>query len=113
MDLKKVIGALQKSKFPTHVYSIGKMKSSMIVQFPEANVKIDLFRATKTNFAAMLLYSTGSKEFNIMTRKVAKKLGLKLNQNGIFDAKGKRFPTKTEKDLFKILKLDYLEPHKR
>ena len=74
--------------------------------------KIDVFRTSKKNKPAMLLYSTGSKQFNINMRNIAKKMGYKLNQEGLFK-NNKQIILKTEKDFFKKLKMQYLFPEKR
>lgn len=46
--------------------------------------KLDVFRAPVAEAVPMLLYATGSKEFNIAMRAKAKKMGLLLNQHGLF-----------------------------
>ena len=52
-------------------------------------------------------------------RQVAKSLGYKLNEYGLFKEKKdgtysvNPVKVKTEKDIFKKLKLDYIEPHER
>lgn len=75
--------------------------------------KIDVFRTSSIDAVAMLLYSTGSKEFNITMRAKAKKLGYLLNQKGLFK-NGERVPDlKKEKDYFDILKMDYKDPKAR
>jgi DNA polymerase/3'-5' exonuclease PolX len=75
--------------------------------------KIDAFRTNTADKIPMLLYSTGSKEFNVMMRGKAKKLGYLLNQKGLFKD-GKLVPDlKTELDYFKILDLEYKEPKMR
>ena len=60
----------------------------------------------------MLLYSTGSKQFNINLRTKAKKLGYKLNQEGLFK-NNKKINVRGEKGIFKKLKVPYLPPEKR
>ena len=65
----------------------------------------------------MLLYSTGSKEFNLKMRAHAKGLGYLLNQKGLYYANEKkelvRDGVKTEKEIFEILSLPYTPPNKR
>ena len=61
-----------------------------------------------------LLYFTGSKQFNIMMRIQAKKLGYNLNEHELYNIKtGKKVILKDEKELFKILKMEYFPPDKR
>ena len=56
----------------------------------------------------MLFYTTGNKLFNIYTRKLAKKLGYVLSQNGLMSIKTEKYVStiRTEKDIFKFLKID-------
>ncbi len=64
------------------------------------------------SFVYELLYFTGSGETNVIMRQSAKKLGMILNQHGLFK-KGKLMKAKNEKEVFKYLKLDYLDPEDR
>jgi DNA polymerase/3'-5' exonuclease PolX len=93
------------------VYSQGPDKCSMIL-IGKINVKLDIWHVTPENSAAMILYSTGSKEHNILMRQRAKKLGLLLNQEGLF-RDGKRLPLLTEREYFEALQMKYKEPHER
>lgn len=98
------------------IYSNGPNKISLIFQpDPRRKYKADIFIANKSNYHSMLLYTTGSKNFNIRMRAKARKMGLLLNQNGIFDANHKKVnkDTDDEKTLFKILDMDYVLPEKR
>lgn len=63
----------------------------------------------KFSLSALILHTTGSKEFNIKMRIKAKKKNLKLNQYGIFD-QGVEIICESEKDYFDILGMKYLEP---
>jgi DNA polymerase (family 10) len=64
------------------------------------------------DYAAHLLHSTGSKEFNIRMRSIAKSRGYLLNQHGLFKNDVK-VPAASEEDLFAILNMTFLEPHQR
>lgn len=113
--LKKISKKLNGKVYP---YSKGVDKLSMIVDTSDLIsqglvYKIDAFRVVPEEFASMLLYSTGSKEFNVEMRSKAKKLGYKLNQRGLFDAAGERIPLETEEDYFKFLKMPYKTPRER
>ena len=86
---------------------------------PTAVYKIDIFRVEPEDETAMLLYSTGSKEHNILMRQRAKSKGALLNQHGIFIKSKKnpdileKVPLKTEKDYFDFLEMKYKEPEQR
>jgi DNA polymerase (family 10) len=111
-------------KLEVYPYSVGQDKFSLIVDArkllanSDSVYKIDVFRCSPANEIPMLLYSTGSKEFNIRMRSQAKKKGFLLNQLGLFrkkaDGSTERVPDlNTEKDYFDILGMTYLEPHER
>jgi DNA polymerase/3'-5' exonuclease PolX len=114
--LTKLSDVLNKKVYP---YSKGKDKMSLIVDMSdllgEKNMvyKIDAFRTTKENSVPMLLYSTGSKEFNVSMRSKAKKMGYLLNQKGLFKDGEKVPDLNSEKDYFDILEMDYKEPKQR
>jgi DNA polymerase/3'-5' exonuclease PolX len=78
-------------------------------------VQVDLFYVAPSDLIPMLTYATGPKKFNVRMRGIAKRMGYKLNQKGLYHRDStelvKKF--KTEKDLFNILKMDYLEPKDR
>jgi DNA polymerase/3'-5' exonuclease PolX len=98
-----------KSKFT----GLSEIKLSNKVNFPVRRFDIELVRANDWYYA--LLYFTGSKSTNENMRLTAKKQGYLLNQYGLFSLTGnkKRFDAKSENDIFKKLKLDYLLPEER
>ena len=103
-------------------YSKGKDKLSIILDVNDilgkpAIYKLDAFRVKPSEQIPMLLYSTGSKEFNIVMRRKAKKKGMLLNQKGLFKkTNGKVELVKnlnSEKDYFDALNMEYKEPKDR
>jgi DNA polymerase/3'-5' exonuclease PolX len=106
---------LEKKFSEIHIYAKGKDKVSLIVKInPKKYYKIDIFRSPVTSKYAMMLYGTGSKEFNIRMRSHASKLGYILNQNGLYKKGSKTpFPVKSEIDFFNKLNMDYIEPSSR
>jgi DNA polymerase (family 10) len=107
-----------KRKFRSYVYSRGPDKVSLIIQpargTPELKYKVDIFRSDPDSYHTNLLYSTGSKEFNIKMRARAKKMGYLLNQTGLYK-NGVRVnsPSDTEEKLFEYLGMDWREPADR
>ena len=59
-----------------------------------------------------ILYFTGSKELNLIMRNKAKKLGYKLNEYGIYK-NNKNIYVESEKEIFDLLDMKYLEPQER
>ncbi len=97
-----------------HVKNIlmqGPTKSSVIIH--EA-LQVDLRVVEEECYGAALAYFTGSKAHNIRLRERAAKMGLKLNEYGIFREKdNKRMGGKTEKEVYAILGLPYIPPEIR
>jgi DNA polymerase/3'-5' exonuclease PolX len=115
--ISKYVNYLQKKMTKVVVYSLGEDKMSLIFKSPETKgkfYKVDAFLTSKKHEPGMLLYSTGSKMFNIRMRAKAKAKDYLLNQNGLHNRKTKRLlSVKTEKDFFKKLDMNYVVPEKR
>lgn len=105
-------------------YATGRDKVSLVLvdraqkhagKYPV--VKLDIFRVDPANKVSMLLYSTGSASHNIRMRSVARKLGLLLNQNGLFkkiNGQYEKIPgLTTEKAYFTALGMPYRTPKER
>ena len=81
--------------------------------------RIDIRYIPYNSYYTALLYFTGSDNYNKKMRDVAISMGYKLNEYGLFKLKkddsysDTPVKVKSEKDIFKKLKLDYLEPHER
>ena len=82
-------------------------------------LEIDLRVVPEESYGAALNYFTGSKDHNIELRKVAIKMGYKLNEYGLFISKegkatsDKLIAGKTEEEIYKKLGLSYIEPELR
>jgi DNA polymerase/3'-5' exonuclease PolX len=111
-------------KIPVYTYSVGPDKLSLLIDArdilhkSDAVYKIDAFRSTTRSKYAMLLYSTGSKENNIAMRSKAKKLGMLLNQNGLYQKNDDGSTTlvydlDSERAYFDKLGMTYKEPKDR
>lgn len=78
--------------------------------------RIDIRFIDDKSFHSALLYFTGSYELNKQMRKKAISMGYKLSEYGLFekvDDEWVKIKTKSEKDIFKKLEMDYLEPRYR
>lgn len=95
-----------------YIYSKGNSKMSMIINHKNKAYKVDVFRCPPNEKATMILYSTGSKNFNIRMRSNAKKKGYLLNQHGIYKD-GEKIRTNSENDVFDVLGMTYVEPENR
>jgi DNA polymerase/3'-5' exonuclease PolX len=102
------------------IYAEGDKKTSTICGYKCFDgltyiIVMDFFQATKEDFIYQLLYTTGSKDFNITMRKVAKKKGYTLSQYGLTNLEGKKVELKVEneKDVFDFLGMAYRDPQQR
>jgi DNA polymerase beta len=78
--------------------------------------RFDMIFIPYSSYPAALLYFTGSYQLNTIMRNKAKQMGLRLNQNGLFECKEdklKLIKTGSEKSIFKKLGMEYLEPTER
>lgn len=91
------------------IWAKGPTKSSARLK---GGYDCDLRVIKKESFGAALQYFTGNKDHNILTRRLAMKKGLKLNEYGVF-RKNKKIAGKTEKDVYQAIGLSYIEPEIR
>ncbi len=95
----------------------GDTKASVLVSTIDADhhrvvMQADLRVVSDEQFPFALNYFTGSKEHNVRLRQRAIDYGLKLNEYALAGTK-KQVACKTEKDLYKALDLEYVEPELR
>lgn len=104
-----VIKAFSSVKKIQKVLEKGPTRSSIIL---DNGLQVDLRVVEKKSYGAALNYFTGSKEHNIMLRRIAIKKGLKLSEYGLF-RNNKYVGGKTEVELYKKLGMAYIEPELR
>lgn len=108
---EKVMDAFISAPGVASVVNHGPTKSSILL---EGGIPADLRVVEHDSFAAALNYFTGSKEHNTHLRGRAKKMGLKLNEYGLFnEATDKPLACKDEAAIYKHLGLRYVEPELR
>lgn len=76
-------------------------------------IRVDFFLCPHDVCPAYVQYGTGSAEHNEYLRTVAKEKGYKLNQYGLFKENGTPFVLNTERDIYRILDVPYVEPQNR
>jgi len=91
------------------VLSQGSTRSTVILH---SGLQVDLRVVPQVSYGAALHYFTGSKAHNIAIRKMAVKRGLKVNEYGVFKGE-KRIAGKTEREIYKLFGLPYIEPELR
>ena len=108
-----------------HLTKLGRTKYMGICKVSERGLgrRIDVRFVSWMAYTPALLYFTGSKEFNTHMRGVALQKGYTLNEYGIYKlvkvegkhrrVKGDKVMVNTEKDVFDLLGMTYLEPEQR
>jgi DNA polymerase (family 10) len=97
------------------VYVCGTEQCSGFINVGGHYVQIDVCAYAPNERAYMMLYFTGSKQFNIMMRAIAKKKGYLLNQRGLvkLTAPTKYIKAIDEISIFKKLGMDYVRAEDR
>lgn len=67
----------------------------------------------ENSWESFALYLIGSGKFNVWLRGIAKRKGYLLNQYGLFKRKDGKLITTKEKEIFEILKIDFIPYEKR
>jgi DNA polymerase (family 10) len=109
LNHEKIIHAFTHLPEVKEVLASGETKASVIV---EGGVQIDIRVVEEDSYGAALQYFTGSKGHNIHLRGIAKAKGIKINEYGVFKGE-KKVAGKEEKDIYKILGMDWIEPELR
>ena len=107
---EKVINFFTRMPIVADVLAKGGTKSSIRLR---EGIQVDLRVLDDNIFGAALLYFTGNKEHNIILRRIAIEKGLKLSEYGLFDKANKIVASKTEEEIYKKLRMDYIEPEIR
>ncbi|MGZ3809057.1 MAG: helix-hairpin-helix domain-containing protein, partial [Bacteriovorax sp.] len=108
-DSKNLIDHFVSYENVKNIISKGPTKSSVVLR---DGLHIDLRVLKEESFGSGLYYFTGSKAHNIEARKIAKKMGMKINEYGVFKGKIK-IAGKTEEEVFRAIHLDYIPPELR
>jgi DNA polymerase/3'-5' exonuclease PolX len=79
-----------------------------------AHIKLDLFLCSAQNWGLIMVYRTGSKEFNMRWLQQAKRRGYRMDQGQLW-AHGRNEPVhiREEEDLFKRIGMEYVPPQQR
>lgn len=117
--LHKIINKLKKVGFLVDdmTYDDPETKYMGFCKYKDNPVRrIDIVYVPQQSYYSALLYFTGSGNFNAKMRNLAKDLGYKLNEYGLFKIKGEeyiRMQISSEKDIFDYLGMEYVTPDKR
>ena len=91
------------------VLSAGSTRASVVLK---SGLQVDLRVVAQTSYGAALHYFTGSKSHNIAIRRIAQKLGLKINEYGVFRG-AERIAGGDEASVYKSVGLPFIPPELR
>jgi DNA polymerase (family 10) len=93
---------------------LGKGANKASVKFGLEGIQVDLRALPSESFGAALQYFTGSKEHNVSLRTRALRMGLSLNEYGLFRIEGEvRVAGETEEQIYAALGLGWIPPELR
>jgi DNA polymerase (family 10) len=93
---------------------LGKGPNKASIQYGLDGLQVDLRALPHESYGAAMQYFTGSKEHNILVRSRALKLGLTLNEYGLFKLDDEtRVAGETEEEVYGALGLQWIPPELR
>lgn len=96
------------------VHDVVAKGSTRATVYLRCGLQVDLRVVEQASFGAALHYFTGSKAHNIQIRRLGQQRGLKINEYGVFKAKGKtRVNGDTEASVYKAVRLPFIPPELR
>ncbi len=119
---KKFVDSLKEKNIIVEILSYGNTKALVIGKLqPDSTARrIDFMYTPPDEYPFAILYFTGSKAFNTVMRGHALKMGISLNEHGMYEKqqgkeKGKKLDKKftIEKEIFDDLQLKFKEPELR
>jgi DNA polymerase beta len=112
-----VKGLNKRYNYITDILAIGSKKCLGICKLDkyEHYRRIDLLLTPPEEYPFALLYFTGNDKFNVDLRIRATEMGYTLSEHGIKEIKTDKYieGLKSEKEILKFLKMDYIEPNMR
>jgi DNA polymerase (family X) len=108
---KQLMDTFTKMPEVSRVLVKGNTKSSIRLK---NGPQVDLRVIDEKSYGAALIYFTGNKDHNIALRKLATKKGYKLSEYNLVNKKtGKVIASKTEKEVYRKLDLEWMPPELR
>jgi len=100
-------------KFPKIAEVIASGENKVSVKL-KGGIQVDVRMLEPESYGSALQYFTGSKAHSVVLRDRAKRMGFKLSEYGLFRIRDdKKVASLTEEDIYKALKLAYIEPELR
>jgi hypothetical protein len=113
--LSKIVKELEKINFIIdHLTTKGNTKFMGVCRINKIARRIDIRIVNYQSYYTSIIYFTGSKEFNIYLRKEALSKNYTLNEYFLTNIHtGEHSSIHSEKEIFEILKIPYLNPNER
>ncbi len=100
--------------YPRVYEVLGRGPNKTSVKLGREGLQVDVRALPRESFGAAMQYFTGSKEHNVAIRIRAVKMGLTLNEYGLFRiADNSRVAGETEESVYRALGLDWIPPEMR
>jgi len=96
----------------SRVLAEGSTKGSILLQTESGERQVDLRIVEASEYGAALQYFTGSKAHNIRLRSLARELGLKISEYGVFRGE-KKIAGREEAEVYQALGLPWIPPELR
>ena len=111
-DGAKIIDYFTQFPLVTQILARGKTKGSVMISAEKGERQVDLRIVDESEYGAALQYFTGSKAHNIKLRSLAKDMGLKISEYGVFRGE-KRIAGFNEEEVYRALNLAFIPPELR
>lgn len=111
--IPRVLSCFKATEGVASVASEGQTKCSVKL---DGGMQVDLRIVAPGQFASALAHFTGSKEHNTRLRGIARDLGMKINEYGVFEAEDEqqsRCEIAGEEDIYRLLGIEYVPPELR
>ena len=111
-DRKKIADRLLRLPQCAKVLARGNTRVSLFLK--NSGIQTDFRIMGEAEYGAAMLYFTGSREHVIRLRMIARELGLKINEYGVFSVgTGEKLAGETEEGIYRILHMKYIPPEQR
>ncbi len=105
----RVMRRLAEFEGVARVLARGETKASVLLR---NGLQLDLRAVPRMSFGAALLYFTGSKQHNILVRRLGIDRGLKINEYGVFRG-SRRIAGRSEAEVYRTVGLPWIPPELR
>lgn len=106
IENKFIVDSLTDINVPTKYMGLCKFKDNPLR-------RIDIRFIPYESYYYAMLYFTGSKDFNKKMRLIAINMNYTLNEYGLYNEKNKLFKVNSEKEIFDLLGMEYVDPQFR